>query len=107
MVDSSGKPSRGPGIGKAKRSAGSGTSPSRKAPPPKQGPIAGAAEQVLFARLVEKESGRPIGGASYEIRDAAGNRIAEGTSDWQGTVLHDVQQAGSYTITVTRVPWQD
>jgi hypothetical protein len=79
--------------------------PQQKAAPAakKDGP-AKEGDQVVFARIVDEKTQQPISGAKYEVVDEKGTVLAQGKTDWQGTVRHNVAKAGNYTVRVTEVP---
>jgi hypothetical protein len=79
-----------------------GPQPRSAAPPAREGPSAEG--HKVFARIVDRESRRPISGARYEVVNAQGAVVAQGVTDWQGTVRHAVEQNGRYTIRVVEVP---
>ncbi|HVY61676.1 MAG TPA: peptidoglycan-binding domain-containing protein [Planctomycetota bacterium] len=78
--------------------------PPKHAVPPLRTPLAGAADQVVLASVVEADSLKPISGASYDIQDEHGKATAQGKTSWQGTVQADVAAAGAYRVRVLSVP---
>ncbi len=90
-------------------SGGSRSSEITRGPTPRPAP-AGPTEgpraegHKIFARVVDRETNQPIGNARYEVVNAQGAVIAQGHTDYTGTVRHDVPAGGQYTIRVVEVP---
>lgn len=59
---------------------------------------------VVHARIVDEESGRPIRGAHYEVVGPQGQVVARGVTETYGEVHHAVDGLGTYTIRVVEVP---
>ncbi len=78
----------------------------RTAPPPAREPLARADAFIVHTKIVDRETRQPMSRTRYEVLDAQGNPIAEGTTDWQGIVRHSVAQGGRYTVRVKEVPPQ-
>jgi len=79
-----------------------GPAPTRAPAPPRDGPRADT--NKVHARIVDEAGGAPISGARYEVVSPEGRVVAQGTTDWQGIVQHDVPQAGRYTVRVVEMP---
>ncbi len=77
-----------------------GPEPKNQPPPEKKEPLAQADDFVVFARLVDGGTRKPLGGAKYEILDEQGKGIAQGETDWQATINQPVPTAGPYQIKV-------
>jgi uncharacterized surface anchored protein len=60
-----------------------------------------AAANLVLARLVDDETGKPISGAGYELLDADGKVVAVGRTDYTGVVRHEVRKVGRYQVRLT------
>ena len=87
------------GIRRISAGTGRGGTPKLSLPAPKRTlPGQPPASHLVFARLVEEDTGKPLSGAAWEIVDAQGKAVAAGKTDFTGVVRHDVKIAGKYTV---------
>jgi hypothetical protein len=72
--------------------------------PKNEKPLGDAPKHVILARVVDKDTQKPVSGAKWEVLDADGMVLSKGTTDWQGAVEAKVAKAGSYTVQVVELP---
>lgn len=80
----------------------------RTSPPPeKTEPLGKGEKNIIFARVVDGKTQRPIGGATYEVVDKSGAVLAKGKTDYTGMVYHKFEKAGTFRLRVTEAKRED
>ncbi len=82
-----------------------GSPPKAAVRPPAQ-PLPGEKppSHIVFARIIDEDTGKPIPRACYEVVDDQGKVVAAGETDHTGTVHHDVHKAGRYHVRLAEEP---
>jgi hypothetical protein len=89
------------GFGRKRTVAGpSKTAAPKLSAPPPAGPPLAAEEHLVLAQVVDLYTKKPLGDMEWEVLDPRGERIAEGTTDWRGTVEVAVPAPGEYRVRV-------
>ena len=76
-----------------------GTAPGSRAPATARPPISPAVEHLVFVRAVEDRANlKPFPNLKYRLLDPQGNAVAEGQTDFAGTLRKPVTAPGAYGL---------
>lgn len=70
-------------------------------------PAAAAGQSVVYGRVLDDETGRPVAGAALELRTAAGAALAATIADREGEFRFQGLGAGRYSLRVGRLGYRE